>query len=273
MGWKQLSISFKTAFINSTVVLTLLAIVATFIINKQDSLVDFILTRYQGMIQQTFQNQAERDNRSLKERHAINAKICSGMSGFFVYNFRSDGLKTNLMSLLALPDISAIEILDSEGGPFVALWKNNGEVMEGEAMDDGVVLNNDKMFTEEIFYDKELAGTVKLYYTDALLHKQLEDSEQDLQREVDTLGTEVTDTILDAKYSQIIAFVFVVISLVVTIILTLRFIVITRLKMITSGLRDIAEGEGDLTKRLASKFDDRSLVFFDKFSNRRGCIL
>lgn len=134
MGWKKLSISFKTALINSAVVLALLVFVAGFIITKQGSLVEFILTQYQGMIQQTIENQAERDTRSLKERHAINTKICSGMSGYFVYNFDTDGLQQNLQSLLALPDITAIQINDAEGKPFSALWKNGGQIQKGNAV-------------------------------------------------------------------------------------------------------------------------------------------
>lgn len=256
MGLKRLSISFKTAIINSAVVLFLLAIVAAFIINKQGSLVQFILTQYQGMVHQTFENQAERDNRSLRDRHVINAKICSGMSGYFLYNFRTDGLKKNLHSLLALPDISAIQISDAEGNPFAALWKDMGEIQEGEAIDDKAELDPDKMFAEDIFYDGENIGSVQLYYNDTLLLQQLQESEQKLQGEVNTLRGTIDSTIRAAQYSQILAFIFVVVSLVVTILITLRFIVVARLQKITSGLRDIAEGEGDLTKRLNDAFDD-----------------
>lgn len=164
MGPNKLSISSKTASINSALVLVLLALVAGFIITKQNSLVQLTLNRCQNIIQQIFDTQADRDNRSLKERHAINARICSGMSGYFVYNFRSDGLKKNLQSLLALPDVSAIQINDSDGKPFVALWKNNGEVKDAEVIDNGAVLDPNKMFSEDIYYDQELIGKVQLYY-------------------------------------------------------------------------------------------------------------
>ncbi len=256
MGWKKLSISFKAALINSAVVLALLVFVAGFIITKERSLVQFILTQYQEMIQQTIDHQAERDIRSLKERHAINTKICSGMSGYFVYNFDTEGLQQNLQSLLALPDIAAIQINDIEGKPFVAMWKNGGQIQKGNAVAEDVVLDSSKMFSEDILYDKEVIGKVQLFYTDKLLQDQIEESKQKIQGEVDTLGSQIDRNIKTSEYAQIGAFIFVVIALIVTIIFTLRFIVIVRLQKITSGLRDIAEGEGDLTKRLTDQMDD-----------------
>ena len=256
MSWKKMSISLKAALINSAVVLLLLALVGGFIFVRQGSLVQFILVQYQGMIQQIFESQTDRDSRLLKERHAINAKICSGMSGYFVYNFDADGLKNNLKSLLALPDVMVIEVKDADGKPFVALWKDKGQIVTGTAVDKGVTPDSSKMFGEDIQYDKKTIGKIALYYTDALLQKQLEESKQKLQTEVDKLGLEIGGNIQAAKYSQMVAFVLVVCFLIVTIFFTLKIIVIGRLQDITGNLRDIAEGEGDLTKRLSDRSKD-----------------
>jgi methyl-accepting chemotaxis protein len=256
MGWNKLSISFKTAVINSAVVLILLVFVAGFIMNKQSLLVQHILTQYQDMIQQIFENQADRDNRLLRERHAINAKVCSGMSGYFVYNFDVDGLKVNLNSLLALPDITAIVIKDAENKTFLAMWMSQGKISDGDIDKAGIVLDPKKMFSENIYYDKKVIGKVQLFYTDKLLVAQLQESKQKLQVDSDKLGSEIIDNIQSARYSQIVAFIFIVVSLIVTLILTLRWIVVARLQKITLNLRDIAEGEGDLTKRLTDRFSD-----------------
>jgi len=56
------------------------------------------------------------------------------MAGYFVYNFDTSGLENNLHSLLQLPEILAIQIIDSEGRAFVSLWKENGEIRTGEKM-------------------------------------------------------------------------------------------------------------------------------------------
>lgn len=251
-----MSISLKTALINSAVVLSLLALVGVFIFTKQSTLVQLISGQYQDMIQQIFVTQSDRDSRSLKERHAINAKICSGMSGYFVYNFDADGLINNLKSLLALPDVMVIEVKDADGKPFVALWKDKGQIVTGQAVGADVVIDDTKMYSEDIQYDKKNIGKVQFYYSDELLVQQLLESKQKLQGEVVKLSSDISNNILAAKYSQIIAFIFVVCSLILTIFFTLKFIVITRLKNITLNLRNIAEGEGDLTKRLVNTSKD-----------------
>lgn len=256
MSWKNMSISLKTALINSAVVLLLLALVGGFIFAKQGTLVHFILAQYQDMIQQIFETQTSRDGRLLKERHAINARISSGMSGYFVYNFDADGLTNNLKSLLALPDVVVIEIKDADGKPFVALWKEGGQIQTGTAVGQGVTLDTSRMFSEDIQYDRKPVGKVFLYYTDALLAQQLEESKQQLQADVEKLGAEIGGNVRAAKYAQTVAFVLVVCFLIVTIFFTLRTIVIRRLQDITGNLRDIAEGEGDLTRRLADSCRD-----------------
>ncbi len=256
MTWHKMSISLKTAVINSAIVLILLILVGGFLLSRQDTLVQFIMVQYHDMIQQILETQADHNSKSLQGRHAINAKICSGISGYFVYNFDSDGLKKNLRSLLSLPDVMAIEIENVDGKPFVSLWKKNGEIVTGSAIGDGGPLENWKMFSEAVMYDKKIIGKVLFYYSDRDLVQRLLVSKNSLQKEVNKLGSEIESNISSTKLSQFAAFAAIAFSLSLTIFFTLKFIVITRLRKITVNLRDIAEGEGDLTKRLADKSKD-----------------
>ena len=254
--WSNLSISFKTALIGFLVVATLLAGAAVFFISMESSLIDFILSEYDKKIENTFSNQAKIDEAALKVRHSINAKISGGMAGYFVYNFDQEGLKNNLKNLLELPDIVAVQVVDSEGKPFVALWKEGKAIQTGDKIADGKGQDPQKMFSADITYDSKKIGSATLYYTDQLLVEQMGESKKTLDQEVGLLRTAISDRIQNAVYSQCIIFVFVVLFLIVTISLTLKFIVVNRLKKITAGLRDIAEGEGDLTKRLSDKYND-----------------
>ena len=179
--WNKISISIKTAFICALVVITCLILTAFFTINKQTSLVDYIVDHYRGMVQELFASQAQKDISSLKERHRINTKISSGLSGYFIYNFDSDGLKNNLSNLLELPDVAAIKITDTDGKPFLVLWKNGGVIQSGEKIDADLTLNQNLSFSEEILYDREKVGDVTLFYTDQLLVQQLQENEQTLQ--------------------------------------------------------------------------------------------
>ena len=254
--WSNLSISFKTALIGCLVVITLLTGAAVFIITMESSLIAFILNEYDNKIENTFSNQAKVDEAALQVRHSINAKISSGMAGYFVYNFDSEGLKNNLKNLLDLPDIVAVEILDADGKPFIALWKEGADIKSDVKIADNKERDPKKMFSADILYDAKKIGSATLYYTDRLLIEQMQADKAILDKEIDLLRKIISERIQTATYFQGIIFVVVVLFLIVTITLTLKFIVVNRLKKITAGLRDIAEGEGDLTKRLSDKCND-----------------
>lgn len=254
--WSKLSISIKTALISALVVQILLLIAAVFLINKQSSLVDYIQTEYQKMIEESSSLQISKDKISLQKRHKINTKISSGLSGYFVYNFDPDGLKNNLTNLLELPAIQAIQISDADGAPFVALWKLNNQIESGDSLDETVVLNKSTMFSNEILYENEIVGHVSLYYTDKILMEQVKNREEKLKIAESVLANTISKKNMEAIFTQVIAFGVVIFSLLVTISLTLKFLVINRLKNITNSLKDIAEGEGDLTKRLIDNYED-----------------
>ncbi|MGL1932923.1 MAG: methyl-accepting chemotaxis protein [Desulfotalea sp.] len=256
LKWNKLSISLKTALISACVVLALLILTAVVFINKESALINHVMAQYQGMIQESQEKRVSEDRASLAKRHKANTKISSGISGYFIYNFDTDGLKINLQNLLELPEIMAIDIVDAEGKPFVALWKENGIVQLGDAINDSVQLNRETMFTEQVFYDKEIVGKIVLYYTDNLLVEQLKKNEETISNSIAALSKTISTKITEDIYIQIIIFGLVVVALLITISLTLKFLVINRLTKITTGLKDIAQGEGDLTMRLIDNSED-----------------
>ncbi len=254
--FKNLSISLKTALISSLVVSILLVLAAGLIISKESKLVGFVLGEYEAMVQQTFTKQADRSARELDQRYSVNAKVISGASGYFVYNFDSEGLFNALNSFMELPDILAITVNDGDNNPFVALWKLGSAVKTGSELDNSINLSSAGTLSEKISYDGENVGTATIYYTDKILTEQIETNKEELAVEVNALSSVVNKKINAEIFSQSFIFIGVVVVLIVTIILTLRFVVVTRLNNITKGLRDIAEGEGDLTERLTDNYDD-----------------
>lgn len=256
LKWNKLTITYKTAFISTTVVLVLLSLTAVFLIRQQAALISYISDQYYQMSQRSFSVQISKDKNSLKERHQINSKISSGLSGYFVYNFDTDGLKNNLENLLELPDILAIQIKDTDGNPFLSVWKSDGKILSDTSLDTSLSLNTSTMFSENILYEEAAVGTVTLYYTDKILLDQLKERESTFNTARESLSRTIAVEKKNGMYTQIIAFGTVIVCLLITTALTLKFIVINRLHKITSSLKDIAEGEGDLTKRLEDSYDD-----------------
>lgn len=204
------------------------------------------------MIQESSAQQISTDKSTLTERHKINSKISSGLSGYFVYNFDPEGLKNNLTNLLELPDIKAVQIHDADGNPFLAVWKSDNKIASKESMDTTLSLNESTIFSDDIYYEGAIVGKANLYYTDKILLEQLENRKEQLSESRESLSLAISKKNKDAIYTQLFAFGVVVVSLLITIYLTLKFIVINRLKR----LKDIAEGEGDLTKRLVDNSND-----------------
>ena len=254
--WSNLSISFKTALIGCLVVVPLLAGAAVFFISMESRLIELILGEYDKKINNTFSDQAKQNEAALQVRQTINSKISSGMAGFFVYNFDQEGLKNNLKNLLELPDVVAVQVLDSGGKAFVALWKDGASIQKGEKIADGKVQDPKKMFATDIVYDNKKIGSATLYYTDILLVQQMEESKKTLDKEVELLRRTIDGKIQNSTYYQIVIFGVVIVVLIASIALTVQLIVVKRMRTITAGLKEIAEGEGDLTKRLSSSYND-----------------
>ncbi len=161
--WNNLSISLKTALIGSIVVISMLAGAAVFFMSMEASLMEFILTEYDKKIQNTFTTQAKQDEAALQVRHSINARISGGMASYFVYNFDPEGLKNNLRNLLQLPDVRAVQVQDSDGKPFVGLWKEGETIATGEKIGNDQGLDQGKIFTTDIIYDSKKIGALEKY--------------------------------------------------------------------------------------------------------------
>jgi len=254
--WRKMSISFKTASVGCLVIVVFLTSAGFLFVKMESTLIGFILSEYDSKVQDIFDNQSQHDIKSLELRHGINTRISSGLSGYFLYNFDQEGLQENLNNLLELPDVSAIQVLDKDGKPFTALWKENGTIQVGDTLSEDLSLEESNKIVKEVLYDSETLGTVSLYYTDKLLIEQMQESKKTLDSDVKLIQEAINQKIQKSLYTQIGIFSFIVVALIATIVLTLKFVVVNRLKRITEGMRDIAEGEGDLTKRLEDNHDD-----------------
>lgn len=256
LKWNHLGIALKTSIISGLVVLLLLASTAWVILGREAGLISSVIDSYAQKVNKTFESKADQERAALRQRHQINAKICSGLSSYFVYNFEPDGLKEHLQPFLYLPDILAIGVRDSSGKPFAALWKTNDHISSAESFPDDLAIDDKLSFYENIFYENESLGEVVIYYTDRLVAEQLKHSQTASKQEISVFRATV-DKKLDAEIAiQATAFGIVVVALVFTLMLTLRIVVISPIKGISAGLKDIAKGEGDLTKRLVINSKD-----------------
>ncbi|WP_300670305.1 methyl-accepting chemotaxis protein [Desulfoluna sp.] len=187
----------------------------------------------------------------LRDTTTLLSRICGEGSAQFIYNFDAENLYKLLESFMQFQGVRGIEVKDSSGAPFAAAWLEES-VMTGSKIPDGVAsaLNNDLSFLADAMVNGEKTGTVRLYYTDDFIRQAIEKQTQLSEKERVAFNEVARNGIQMVKKLQIWVTVIILTSLVLTIVLCLRVIVIRPINKLIQNVVDLADGEGDLTIRL-----------------------
>lgn len=172
-----LCIAGKITMICVVVVVTFLATSNAIFLKLESKLVGSIINDNEISTDKTIEAEGEAQRLALSERIQATAKICSVVSYSFLYTIDSHNLVITLQPYMGLSEIQAIAVTDYVNTPFVALWRESGEI-------------------------------------------------------------------------KIIVVLAIVVVLVMAIVLSLRAIAVKPIKRVTERLKDMAQGEGDLTVRL-----------------------
>ncbi len=267
-SFNDMGIAVKTSLVSSFVVLVLLATIAGVILSMESKMVEHIIDSFAAKEMETTRRIVKEEKLALAKRHKVNVKICAGLAAPFVYNFEQEELATFLKTFLSLPDIVAISVTDAENKPFSAIWRKDNEILSADKLEPGMVVDEKLSFVEDILMGGEKIGLVRLYFTDELINKVLEDNKNESRQSVELFRKSIDARASKDLTIKIFAFSVVIVVLVCTIFLTLKAIVLKPLHRVTLGLKDIAQGEGDLTKRLESKSKDEVgelAKWFDQF--------
>jgi methyl-accepting chemotaxis protein len=245
----KLGISLKTSLITSVVILLLLTGSSLVFIRLESNLSRVMIDNYVQMQEKALESYAANQNVSLAGRTKINSEICGGISESFLYNFDSDRLNALLKTFMKLPSIQAIQVMDADNVPFAAAWKTP-EIITGEKIPANIALDDNLSFKSPSYHEKEQVGIVQVYYTDKLLTEEVRQKKELIEQEILNFRNIAGENIEKAISIQVVVTIFIVAALITTIVLCLQFIVIGPIKKTVAMIRDIAEGEGDLTRRL-----------------------
>ena len=254
MGNIKLSISLKTTVVSCVVILVLLAGSSIISIKLQSSLSQIMIDNYvlnQGKALEEY----EKDQKlSLEEITKNIANISSDISEYYIYNFEQESLKKFLISFIAIEGIVAINVL-AEGQPFAAAWEDSG-VKTGEKIPSQIKLNKEFSVNKDSLHEGKKVGTVQIYFTDQLIQKEIEKQEKKIEQNIAGFRDIAGKSISKSIKALIFVAVCIVIALVASIVLSLRFIVANPINRTVRMVEDIAQGEGDLTKRLDVNSND-----------------
>ncbi|NOX33498.1 MAG: HAMP domain-containing protein [Deltaproteobacteria bacterium] len=249
------SISFKTSIASGIIILALLTGSSFIAIRLQSNLSHHMINQFVNTEKKSLEEETARLKKSLINDMKINLEICSSITRSFLYNFDQEQLYKLLASYLRLDGIVAFEVLDADGKPFGAAWKDP-VITTGVTIPGSVKLDRNLSFISEVVHEGEKVGSVRLYYTDKLVNMNIEKKEALTRENIKAFRSIAKKNINKSVNIQIIVAVVIVIALIMTIVACLKIFVTGPIGNAVVMIKDIAEGEGDLTRRLDIKRED-----------------
>jgi len=252
---KKVSISLKTSVVTGAIILLFLAASSFISINLQSSLADLMIDRLVKIQKTSLEQESVQLKASLISNMTVNLELCTSVTSSFLYNFDQDQLSKLLASYLKLEGIVAIKVLDAGGAPFGVAWKSP-DIKTDTAFPDTITPDEALSIVIDAIHGGEKVGSVRLYYTDDLVKKNIATKENLTQESITSFQGIAKANIKKSITIQLIAATIITIALILTIIICLKVFVTNPIKNTIDMVKDIAQGEGDLTKRLNVKSND-----------------
>ena len=250
-----LGISIKTSIVSGIIILLLLAVSSFIAIRLQSGLSESMIRQFVKTQKTVLEEESAGLKKSLVANMGVNLEICTSVTRSFLYNFDQEQLYKLLASYLKLDGVLAIKVLDADGNPFGAAWKAPA-ISTGDTMPESVKLDEKFSIVADAVHEGEKVGSVRLYYTDELVKKNIETKEALTQTSINDFRGIAKKNINDSITIQLIVAVVIIIALIAAIVFCLMVFVTRPIKTTVSMIKDIARGEGDLTKRLEIKSND-----------------
>ena len=251
----RFGISIRTSIISGLTVLILLMFSSAIFLKLESGLVNYLIDEHAQSVESNIHEQTKQQKISLSENMKINAEICAGIASNFLYNFDEEGLAKALSPYMKLPSICAIRVVDNKKKPFLSIWKTR-EIMTGKDLPNGLSLNEDLAWGVASIYEKETIGQVRIFFTDALLNREIRKSRENMKNEITAFQATGDKSFREALIGQVGVTLGVVLALVVTIILCLRIIAVNPLNNIIKGLQKAAEQVAATSTQVSSFSQD-----------------
>ena len=252
---KSTGIAAKTALICGLLVLLMLVANGFIFLKLEKNLVSAIFAQYVHTTEDSIDEQGQIQKAELRQLIAVNTIILGRSCSNFIFNFDQEAIKNTLKSSLDFPGIIAIQIVDDADDPLFAAWRETEPVI-GEILPASLKIDERFSSSADSQYKGKKVGSVRVYYTEDILQKRIDASKQKAALEIGVFRKNIDSQVDTATWTEYITISVTVLLLILSIVLCIRFIVIRPVKALTAMVVDLAEGEGDLTKRLEIKADD-----------------
>jgi len=248
MGKKN-KISIKTSIITGCVVLVSLAIASVIFVKLQSGFSSVILENFIKTQNENAMGYTKDQHQSLKYRTKVITEISSSIASPFLYNLDPDSLKRLLAGFIKIDGIVAIKVIDVDKQPFAAVWMDE-KIQTGDEIPSTIELKDEFSFNMECRHEKEMLGTLSIYYTDDPVQQKISKNKEITRRQIADFKGIASKSINNSIKIQIAVSICIILVLILSIVLSSKYIVSNPINKTVHMLKDIAQGEGDLTKRL-----------------------
>jgi methyl-accepting chemotaxis protein len=232
---RKMAVSTKTSIISSVIVLILLCISSIISIKMQSVSSRQMIDNYTQSQSKELGEYTSLQNTLIRKKIMINLEICTNMAKIFLYNFDSSGLNNSLTNFVKTDEIIAIKALDVDGKPFAAVWKDT-KIHKAVNIPAGIKLEKKFSFSKDATYESSKVGTVTIYYTNQLVKDEIVKKKTKAEKSIEGFTSIATKNINRSITSQFILSLCIIITLIVSIVLCLQFIVTKPINMITNNM-------------------------------------
>jgi len=219
--------------------------------------VSLIFDEYVQKVEQTIDQQGQKQQQSLEETIVVHGQVLGNASATFLYNFDKNSMGRMMNAYIQLPELKAVKVIDQDNDIFFAIWKDDkSEVHIKKNFPKDLNLDNTIQTNADAILKEEKVGTVFVYFTDEILKEQMAKSKKIANDSIVLFRGQVEQKSTRAILIQLIAVLIVVAILVGALLMVMNIIVIRPLNELISMVKDLVTGEGDLTKRLALSTKD-----------------
>ncbi|MEA1883816.1 MAG: methyl-accepting chemotaxis protein [Thermotogota bacterium] len=204
-----------------------------------------------NLLEEDIQNKNRTNSAFFKAYGENLAAYLSIISGPPIWNFETELVESFANDLLKLPNVT-----------YVVIYDENGRVLAGEKLQE----NNSLSFSKEIDFEDTFLGNVELGLDQAYLENLKQESVETKENLLEQFSDKSSEIISQRLFIMLIV---TILSALVIIIIAGIFVYFTTkpLRKVREVVDDLAQGEGDLTKRLDIKSKDEVGKLADSFNH------
>ena len=226
------------AFVSALCVFVLLAIGGAIIAKMQVNLADHLIEKQITQIDSSLTSQQKNLTEQLQKSIASSTKILARVCAPLFYNFDSDGVNSALISQLHTAEIIAIQVFDGDKKPTNAAWRS-AKLESGSQIPTIIATEIDKTkISEQLHHDGSVIGSVTVFYSTLYLDEQVATQKTTAANEIKQLKEQTKSEINSVLLVETAVFLVVILCMVASIVVCLRFIVINPIESICSQLEE-----------------------------------